>query len=97
MTAIGIEANENMSFSEIIQLLRQHMPDAAEIVLRCKNTEDAYMMLRGDYEMRHKIPDVWQWHLNQGRKDMENSRAALKSFLTDKGLKHLVDAYLTEF
>lgn len=93
----GIIASEALSTSGLMDEVMRSMPDSSDLLRRFKNAYDAYMMMRSDHEMRHKIPDVWQMQLNSCKSELDVCSKALSDFLGEHGLSHIGASYLSHF
>lgn len=92
----GIHIDDNLSLIELIRQLEIVLPEAASIIKKYKNKDDAFGMLRNDHEMRHKIGDIWRMQLELSKAELRKSRIELAEFLLKGGFDHLVKTYMLE-
>ncbi|HMM12041.1 MAG TPA: hypothetical protein PKE03_08105 [Bacteroidales bacterium] len=83
--------------ADLLRLINSLEPEAARLITQWKNASDACDLLRNDYEMRHKIPDIWQVHLERCRHELAACGQALALYLRQQELGQLADEFLPDF
>ncbi len=66
--------NEN----EIVALLLANNKQLVGLLLEFKNAETAYLFVKGDRELRQKVPDVWQLQCKKSENMLVETLAKLQ-------------------
>ncbi|MBK9290342.1 MAG: hypothetical protein IPM52_01710 [Bacteroidetes bacterium] len=96
LAGAGTEVNGDMRLHEMLADLDRQDAKTARHISACHNARLALEMLRTDYELRHKLPDVWQYHVSRCEKELYQHIQSLRNHLNETGKAHLVAIYLAE-
>lgn len=69
------DRNEN----EIVALLHANNEQLVSLLNDLKNAETAYLFVRGDRELRQKVPDIWQLQCERSEIVLVEALAKLQS------------------
>lgn len=93
---LGNLQTEDDNLTTLIRRIGSIKPDLAKCITHYRQAYEARQMLQTDYEMRQKIPDIWQIQLSRLNHDFQQQRQILLEQLRKNGHEALVKRYLPD-
>ncbi|MBW7846791.1 MAG: hypothetical protein H3C41_01750 [Bacteroidales bacterium] len=63
-----------------LEQIGQHDSKLVSLLAACQQAQSTARFLLSDYELRHKMPDIWQAHCIQSQADSERAQADLVNY-----------------
>jgi hypothetical protein len=86
-----IEDVYTTGFTHLIQSINEKDAELAQLLSASKQAQEAYDFLNKDYELRHKMPDIWKMHCDNAKEKMKTQKQLLIEKLQQMKISTAID------
>lgn len=72
-----IEDVPSSGFFQFVQSINEKDVELGRLLSAYKQAQEAYEFLNKDYELRHKMPDIWKMHCSNSKERMKTQKQLL--------------------
>lgn len=72
-----IEDVPSSGFFQFVQSINAKDAELAQLLSASKQAQEAYEFLNKDYELRHKMPDIWKMHCEKAKEKLKTQNQLL--------------------
>ncbi len=85
-TQMGIEV-QNLERKTILEKLQHQDADLASQLTELSKNYDTLLFIRGDFELRHKLKDIYDFQIKNSQWAVDKSMEKLTSYCLTRGLE----------